>query len=242
MTTESGRETVNLTFEQWKIALEVTFRAVEADTREAEERLRELQAQLAALQEERALLERAALAVKSRLRHVDTPRSRVPGNTMWEVLILNFADEEGIIRGAVAASRLHEIGYFANRRSADGAVYTNLRKPPFVKVEKGVYRIPTDSPEWIRLRESNGHQPQMPLATAKPKKFVKSGLGDAVADILAQHPNWDRRIVTNYLVTSGWDFRGKNPNFAVSMAFTRLAKKPKVEDMPPGRGSQSQPM
>lgn len=244
MATESGREAVNITFEQWETALERTLREVEADTRAAEERFGELQARLTDLKEERAQLERAVLAAKATVRNADTPRSRVRGDTLREVLIINHADEDGVVRGAGASSHLHKIEYFPNRRAADSAVYTTLRKPPFLKIEKGVYRIPKESPEWRRLREANGNQPGLNLDVPPNRvasKFIKSGLAELVATLLKKHPDWDRRHVTDFLIQSGWDFGGKNPNFAVSMAFSRLALTAKAEDMPPGRGHQQQP-
>lgn len=254
--------------------------AIEVQRKDAQERLSDIETCFANVQQQENMLDQLTRAYEAR-QAVPSTRASVPGGNLREVLIINFTDSSGLIIGLEAISKLVEVEYFANREQADGAVYTVLGKPPFVWIHKGVYQVPVDSDEWIRLRGSNGHQvspelsppltEQSPVsigetsrhqlglgvevtsaAPTRPKptrpkkkhsatKIVKSGVIDRVASILSEHPNWDRHTVADYLIRAAWDFRGKNPYFAVGMAFANLKKKAKAEPMPSRRGSQSQP-
>ena len=75
-------------------------------------------------------------------------RSPLQGDNLRETLIIHFANLDGLIIGKHTTRALVDIGYFSTRRAADGAVYTTLGKSPFQKFDRGIYIIPTDSPEW----------------------------------------------------------------------------------------------
>jgi hypothetical protein len=141
---------------EWRRAVREALITNEADRRELTERLAALTEERERLLEEEQLITHAVRAYNARL-HAPSTRSPIAGDTLREVLIINFANSEGVIIGNDAVAALCDIGYFSNRRTADGATYTVLSKPPFEKIDRGIYRIPTDSPEWIYLRGANGH-------------------------------------------------------------------------------------
>ena len=150
-------------------------------------------------------------------------RSTLQGNNLRETLIIHFASPSGVIIGKEASKALVELRYFSDRNSADGAVYTALGKSPFQKFDKGIYIIPTDSPEWKRLRGTNGNKLDA-RAIAQLGLKEQPKLGVKVNSMLAEHPKWNIKHVTKELQRQGWDFRGKNPISAVSAAFMRRRK------------------
>ena len=96
------------------------------------------------LRGEEKLVSEAASKYKARV-HTNGTKAPLAGKTLWETLIVHFASENGVIRGKEAVDTLHRLGYFSDRQAANGAVYTNLAKPIFQKVDAGIYRIPTNS-------------------------------------------------------------------------------------------------
>lgn len=146
-----------MSFTEWESVLKAELVAVDAalsqlrkNRQEIDERIAELDGYHAELHSERLLLSEANGQCKARL----TRRPLRAGfvGPLWEILVKHFAREDGTIVGKDVVNTLVRLGYFADNRSAAGAVYTNLRKPIFKKVRTGVYVISTESQHWARLR------------------------------------------------------------------------------------------
>ena len=143
---------------EWQARLREGIVASEAILKELEQKLSDFTTfihdeknKLETLRQEEFFVAEVARKYKARLES-NGRRGALSGNSLWETLIIHFASEDGIIRGKEAAETLQRRGYFSDRRSANAAVYTNLAKPIFERLEPGVYQIPLDSSEWIRLR------------------------------------------------------------------------------------------
>ncbi len=146
-----------VSFAEWESTLKAELIAVDAslaqlhkNREEIDERIAELDGYHAELCSEEALRSQANGQCTARL----TRRPLRAGfvGPLWEILVKHFAGDDGTIVGKDAVNTLVRLGYFANNSAAAGAVYTNLRKPVFVKVRTGVYAISTESEDWTRLR------------------------------------------------------------------------------------------
>lgn len=143
---------------EWRRAVREALIRNEVERRTAEKHLTTLEDEYICLKDEEGLITQAMRAYAA---HLEAPseRIRLSGNSLREILIIHFADSSGIITGREVSIALLDIGYFTDRRAADGAIYTILSKPPFVKIDKGIYLVPMDSPEWRSLRQGNGQRP-----------------------------------------------------------------------------------
>ena len=215
--------------DRWRTAIRNSRLHDEAEVQKLKGRIESMSLELELLERkldnyrvEEELMSRTILAYEERMEQ-PSKRSTFQGNNLRETLIIHFVNSSGVIIGKQASKALVELGYFSDRNSADGAVYTALGKSPFQKFDKGIYIIPTDSPEWKRLRGTNGKildaraLAQLGLKE-QPKLCVK------VSSMLAEHPKWNIKHVTKELQRQRWDFEGKNPISAVSAAFMRRRK------------------
>ena len=216
----------------WRKAVREALVHSETERQNLLERIEAVDQEVDRLQREQGLIEEVASTYLARLQ-APTKRSPLAGTSLKETILINFARPDGIVIGKDAAETLLSIGYFSERRSADGAVYTVLSKPPFVRVDRGIYRVPKDSPDWLRLhgqlRLTNGHQP--PTTT----------VFRAVRAVLETYPNWTRKQVANHLIHQGWDFRGKHPVHSVSGAFRLIAGQRSSATKRARRGARNQP-
>ena len=209
-------------FADWRKDVRDARLNYETEAKKLDERLNSIMEELNRLRDEEALIEQAIRAYKAR-RQQPSKRSPLQGNSLRETLIIHFFDTNGVIKGIEASKALVDIGYFPDRSSADSAIYTALAKPLFKKLDKGVYAIPTDSPEWKRLRGTNGKSNDFPgRVQSNQKQHQKSELMDRVEHILAEHPDWDVNQVRKELQRQHWDFKGKHPNLVVSGVFMRI--------------------
>ena len=170
-------------------------------------------------------------------------RVKIAGGNLREVLIINFADQHGTIQGIEATSGLMDLGYYANRETADGAVYTTLGKSPFQKVQKGVYRIATNHPDWVRLRKKNAQQPLRRLPPSQQAEL------DVVADVARKQDGHIRFSQAKKALADSGLFKNEwGVNFAVSRVLSHSGRFQRIErglyrlveeETPPGRGSQT---
>ena len=215
--------------DRWRKSIRDSRLHYEAEAKRLDERLgsiivekERIERELERIRVEEELMSQTIRAYEERIEQ-SPKRSTLQGNNLRETLIIHFANSNGVIIGKEASKTLVELGYFSDRNSADGAVYTALGKSPFQKFDKGIYIIPTDSSEWKRLKGING---QILNARAiaqlglkkQPKLCVK------VNSMLAEHPKWNIKHITKELQRQRWDFGGKNPISAVSAAFMKRRK------------------
>jgi hypothetical protein len=78
---------------------------------------------------------------------------------------------------------------------------------------KGKYRV---------AFTQNGAHPTATRSNGQP------GLRERVEGVLGEHPDWNRRQVTDELIQAGWDFGSKQPIFAVNACFASLARDPRA--------------
>jgi len=218
--------------DRWRTAIRNSRLHDEAEVQKLKGRIESMSLELELLERkldnyrvEEELMSRTILAYEERMEQ-PSKRSTFQGNNLRETLIIHFANPSGLIIGKEASQTLVEFGYFSNRNSADGAVYTTLGKHPFQRLDKGVYLIPADSPEWKRLKgDINGKiLDTSAIVQVGLKEQPKPKLMDKVESILAQHPRWSREQVSKELQNQGWDFGGKYPNRVVAGAFANIAK------------------
>lgn len=138
-------------------------------------------------------------------------------------MILKIAevDNTPTFRANDICKRLVEAGMFSNVGQAADNVYSVIgrSKTTFTKRGKGVYQIAKAA-----TTESS---------TARP------GLVREVERMLALQPELTRKQLTEALIEEGWDFGGKNPTYAVSMAYAKAAqnrKRGRITEFP--RGTQ----
>ncbi len=144
------------------------------------------------------------------------------GLTVKEMILKVVEREETPEFMALHISRkLVQGGMFDNVGYASDAVYSTIRryKEQFEKVARGRYRI----------KGTGGTQPRMALPRATEKNKGKLSL--EVGRIMSEYPHWERSQVLKYLQQNGWDFEGKKPILAVSMAVARLARKPQLRSV-----------
>jgi hypothetical protein len=159
---------------EWRTALQKARIEHEAAIRDLTERINAEHEELARIESDEQLLAQAARHFAARTPRPTTNFS-LAGNSLREILIINFADDHGLILGRQSSASLHALGYFTSRRSADGAVYTALGKAPFVRLDRGTYLILTDSSEWARLRLSIGnHATSTSVPYSEPIPLEKS--------------------------------------------------------------------
>ncbi|TRZ92773.1 MAG: hypothetical protein D4R82_06425 [Dehalococcoidia bacterium] len=217
--------------DRWRKAIRDSRLHYEAEAKKLNERVESISTELELIERElehirveEELISQTTRAYEERTEQ-PSRRSPLQGNNLRETLIIHFANSDGLIIGKETSRALTEIGYFSDRNSADGAVYTALGKSPFQKLDKGIYFIPTDSPEWKRLRGTNGKiLDARAIAQLGLKEQHKTKLMDKVESILAENPSWNRKQVSKELQKQGWDFGGKNPNLVVSGVFMKRAK------------------
>ena len=150
-----NREIPYIDLVEWRKRFREARIRSDARRRELQEQFEEAIAERERLDLEENLMAQAEAYYAARMEN-GVRSTRIAGGNLKEVLIINFAAADGVIRGIEASAALVDIGYFSNRQSADGAVYSMLAKPPFVKLDKGVYHVPITSPDWLRLRGSDG--------------------------------------------------------------------------------------
>jgi len=169
----------NSPFADWRKAVREAIMRNEVETRKAEEHLAELKSELERLRNEEELIAQAKRARDARL---EAPKKRFPlmGNSLREILIIHFADSDGIIIGKQASETLVDIKYFPNRGAADGAIYTILSKSPFVKIDKGIYLVPSDSADWRSLRQGNGHRPKVIETEDMSVRSIRQAQAEAI--------------------------------------------------------------
>ena len=217
--------------DRWRKAMRNSRLHYEAEAKKLNERIESISVELESLERElerikveEELMSQTIRAYEERMEQ-SPKRSTLQGNNLRETLIIHFANSSGVIIGKEASKALVELGYFSDRNSADGAVYTALGKSPFQKLDKGIYFIPTDSPEWKRLRGTNGKILDVrAIVQLGLEEQRKTKLMDKVESILAENPSWNRKQVSKELQIQGWDFGGKNPNLVVSGVFMKRAK------------------
>lgn len=217
--------------DRWRKAIRDSRLHDEAEVQKLKGRIESMAVELELLERklehyrvEEELMSQTICAYEERMRQ-PSKRSPLQGDNLREILIIHFADPGGIIIGKEVSRTLVDIGYFSNRNSADGAIYTALGKSPFQKLDKGIYVIPTDSPEWNRLKGTNGKGLHISrLVRLAPQKPTQTGLKDKVNSILVEQPSWSREQVSKELQRQGWDFGGKYPKRVVAGAFANIAK------------------
>jgi len=217
--------------DRWRKAIRDSRLHYEAEAKKLNERIESISIELEGIERalerirvEEELMSQTIRAYEERMEQ-PSKRSSLQGNSLRETLIIHFAGPNGKIIGKEASKTLVELGYFSDRNSADGAVYTALGKSPFRKLDKGIYFIPADSPEWKRLKGTNGRiLDARAIAQLGYKEQHKTKLMDKVESILAENPSWNRKQVSKELQKQGWDFGGKNPNLVVSGVFMKRAK------------------
>ena len=149
----------HIPYGEWKRKSREAKLRLEAEHRHLAERLQAVDEQLGALEEEEQEVSQAMRRIVARL-NAPSDQKPLPGSNLREVLIINFADADGKIVGEPTVDALVDLEYFSDRRTAFASVYTVLAKPPFEKIDRGMYRVPTNSSEWQRLRPSNGSRRQ----------------------------------------------------------------------------------
>lgn len=215
--------------DRWRKAMRDSRLYYEAEAKKLNERLESMSnelehiaRELERIKIEEELMSQTIRAYEERLEQ-PSKRPSLLGDNLREIIIINFAESDGLILGKNVSETLVDIRYFPNRNSADGAVYTALGRMPFRKLDKGVYLIPTNSPEWKHLRGMNGNKLNA-HAIARLSLKEQPKLSVKVNSMLAEHPKWNIKQVTKELQRRRWDFGGKNPISAVSAIFMRRSK------------------
>lgn len=142
-------------------------------------------------------------------------REKLGGMTVKEMMVaLVQESEQNLFRVVDLNRKLVQSGMFKDEVAAGLSVYSTLgrNRKTFVKVARGQYMLNPTLPD------------AGPARTRGTIKQPTSGLVEKVAEILEEHPSWERKQTTDELVRQGWDFGGKQPTFAVSAAYMRLAK------------------
>lgn len=217
--------------DRWLKAVRDSRLHYEVEAKKLDERLgsiiiekERIEHELERIRSEEELIAKMTRAYEERLAQPSKRPSLLGGN-LREIIIIHFAESDGLIIGRNVSEALVDIGYFPDRKSADGGIYTILGRPPFQKLDRGVYLIPKNSPEWNRLRRINGKTLDIrALAQLGLKEQHKTGLVDKIKSMLIEYPNMNIKQATKELQRQGWDFGGKNPISAVSAAFMRRAK------------------
>ncbi len=222
--------------DRWRKAIRDSKLFYEAEANKLEERIDSLIAEQEHIKREQErirveeeLMSQTIRAYEERMEQ-PSKRSVLQGNNLRETLIIHFASPNGKIVGKEATKSLVELGYFSNRNSADGAVYTALGKSPFHRLDKGIYSVSINSPEWKRLKTNGRILDARVLAQLGLKGKHRTGLVGKVTSMLVEYPNMNIKQVTKELQRQGWDFGGKNPISAVSAAFMRRRKDQKRAD------------
>lgn len=218
--------------DRWRKAIRDSRLHYESEAKKLDERLtsiviekEHIEHELERSRVEEELMSQTIRAYEERMEQ-PLKRSPLQGDNLRETIIIHFADPSGVIIGKETSKTLVDIGYFPDRNSADSAIYTALAKPPFKKRHKGIYVIPTDSPEWSRLKGTNGKK--LDLQTKEQptlqysRKVSKNGIVKEVEGILISHPDWGQKKVRAGLERHGWDFGGKNPAFVINAAFLNI--------------------
>jgi hypothetical protein len=213
--------------DRWRKSIRDSRLHYEAEKKQLGERINSMSVQLENIEREleriRVEEELMTQTIRAYEERIERPpkRSNLQGNNLRETLIIHFASPSGILIGKETSKALVELKYFSNRTAADGAVYTTLGKPPFQKLDKGIYFIPIDSTDWKLLRGENGNN-------VDARSIVKSGLkkrpklSNRIKDILKNNANMSIKQISRELLRLGWDFQGKNPKLAVSGALVKI--------------------
>ena len=238
MTQNNSAKIEHLTLAQVREVLREGHAKNEAARQQVQSEIDRLETKMDGLNKEREAFQASDLLLTSTIASITERISglsggKIPlaGNSLKEILLLNFADPEGVVKATESAKTLTHWGYFTDEHTAMASVYTVVRRAPFTKVDKGIYRFPTLSPIWARLRAVNGRQPSADgvMAPEAAVPVTKTKVVDVVAGILLNQPDLNRKQVAKLLHQYEWDFEGKNPHFVVSMAFAHLAKRRKAE-------------
>ena len=215
-----------LDIDEWRKAIQNSRLHYEAELKKSEEQMQTIElerdsfrTELDRINAEEKLMLQTIHAYEDRMEQ-NSKRSPLQGRSLRETLIIHFTDPNGVIIGRNASKALVEIGYFNYRHSADSAIYSALAKQPFQKIEKGVYRIPTNSTLWTSLRQAQDTN----IMILETKDSSKSLLLDKVKIIRNERPNVTVSEVSKELQMQGWDFKGKNPNLVISGIFMNMNK------------------
>jgi len=121
--------------------------------------------------------------------------------------ILNVADTTDILLKANIGTDKHQI-----QHNICGALARS--REHFVKIKRGQYRF------------TNHVQSK--------KRKERSGLRQAIIELKRKNPQMTSKEVLNYLVTSGFDFRGRKPTSAVNLTWGYLgySKEGKQQKLP----------
>ena len=129
--------------DRWRKSIRDSRLHYEAEAKKLDERLgsiiiekEDIERALERIKVEEELMSQTIRAYEERIEK-PSKRSTLQGNNLRETLIIHFAHPNGKIIGKEASKALVELGYFSDRNSADGAVYTALGKSPFRKIDKG---------------------------------------------------------------------------------------------------------
>lgn len=201
---------------EWRQKVREGLLEAKAEMSVIDERYKFVSAEYDRLIGEQELIEQAGRAYNARIQQ-PSKRTPVAGGNLREVIIINYAHENGLVVGKDVSTGLFEEGYFTDRRTADGAVYTVLNRSPFVKNQRGIYVIPTESPDWIRLRGTNGH-----------KSLWRKQLDAVMAETVINHGHIRSGEVTNLLKRLGLYSNPKSIGLAANSVLKHLVKQRKL--------------
>ncbi len=140
-------------------------------------------------------------------------RQKLAGKTVKEMIIeLASENDPPAFRVVDINKRLVQAGMFIDSQKAAEGVYSTLgrNRRSFLKLGKGRYLV---NPEAAGL--TSGKQ-------GNQKAMGATGLRERVEAVLREHPTWTREQTAAELQRQGWDFRGKNPTWAVGACYARL--------------------
>lgn len=149
------------------------------------------------------------LQPQSESARVELTRDDVTNKTQREIIELIASRNDGFFNTKTGIPLMKQLGVFGNPANASAMVWRVLSRPnsKFERVSPGLYRL-------------QKHGEGVP-------RVVRSGLVEKVREIRQSNPNMTRTQIANALVTTGYDFQGKHPAFAVSAAWMSLERERK---------------
>ncbi|MFC1907098.1 hypothetical protein ACFLW8_03325 [Chloroflexota bacterium] len=144
--------------------------------------------------------------------HINAERMRK--QSTWVNLLEITSTNNGILVVIDATTTLVEAGVFSDREHARNLIYSTLNshKKDVEWMRQGVYQLHKRSDNIKRDTTVN-------KTTSTSKHRVVSGLRDTVRELKKRNPQMAKNEVLNYLIKSGFDFKGKKPENAVNMAW-----------------------
>jgi hypothetical protein len=183
----------------------------------------EVEAKLSALLDEKEEIESQIIAAENLIRMYRNKHQALPislqdirighfGNKSYPEILKEIASQlGGYFKVMDVTEIMLQAGVSKDRRQIQANIYAVLRrmKDKFIRVEKGEYRYTNSSPK-LSVK---------PIG--RPTKS-HSGIQAAIKNLKDKNPQMTKKEVLNYLLETGFDFKGKKPVNAVNIIWAKL--------------------